>query len=311
MIPAADIAAHVPRTDSHGASLLVVDDDPLSLELLRGYLEPTGYRLEFATDGEQAWRLLCDPARHFDLVITDRSMPHLSGMDLLRRIKGEPRLANVPVIFETAMSHQSDVAEGIAAGVHYYLTKPFNFHLLLAVVKAALADHREREMLVEATRRAAGAICLLQEGSFQLRTPLEARELSSLIAAGTLRPDAVALGLSELLLNAVEHGNLGISYAEKSSLLIAGRLHDELERRLQEAPWRQRRVVVTLARDAGSMQIRITDEGEGFDPAPYLELDPARALDPNGRGIAMARRISFSDLSYEGRGNIAVVTVPL
>ena len=293
------------------ASLLLVDDDPLSLELLQGYLEPVGYSLTIAHDGEEAWRLLCDPQHRFDLVISDRSMPRMNGMELLHRIKGDPRLAELPVIFETALTQQSEIAEGIAAGVHYYLTKPFNFRLLQAVVKAALDDFAERQALTAATRRAAGAISLLTAGRFHLRTPAEARELSSLLAAGAPNPDGVALGLSELLLNAVEHGNLAITYREKSELLIAGGLHDEIERRLGISPWSERTVAVELERGADALRIRIADEGEGFTPAKYLELDPERALDPNGRGIALARQISFASLNYEGCGNVVVATVDL
>lgn len=296
---------------TEAASLLLVDDDPLSLELLHGYLEPAGYQLAATSDGEEAWRLLCDPQRHFDLVVSDRSMPRMDGMELLRRIKDEPRLAGLPVIFETALAHQSDIAEGIAAGVHYYLTKPFNFRLLLAVVKAALDDRAQFQALAAATRRAAGAIHLLQSGRFGLRQPQEARELSSLLAAGTARPDAVALGLSELLLNAIEHGNLAISYQEKSRLLIEGRLPAEISRRLDEPPWCKRSVDVAVEREGSSMRYRIVDQGEGFDPSTYLDLDPGRALDPHGRGIAMARRIAFSHVEYQGKGNVVVATADM
>lgn len=298
-------------TGNSPASLLLVDDDPLSLELLQGYLAPVGYQLTVARNGEEAWGLLCEPQQTFDLVISDRSMPRMNGMELLQRIKGEPRLADIPVIFETALSHQSEVAEGIAAGVHYYLTKPFNFRLLQAVVKAALDDHRQRLSLTLATRRTTGAINLLQDGRFRFRTPQEARELSSLLAAGVPNPDSVALGLSELLLNAVEHGNLGIGYRKKSELLISGQFQEEIQRRLDAAPWSDRMVEVALARDPGTLRIRVEDQGSGFDPADYLAMDPERALDPNGRGIALARQISFASLEFQGKGNVVVATVGL
>lgn len=291
------------------SSLLLVDDDPLSLELLQGYLQTTGYRLTIARDGVEAWDLLSDAANHFDLVISDRSMPRMDGMELLRRIKGEPRLADIPVVFETALAQQSEIAEGIAAGVHYYLTKPFNYRLLLAVVKAALDAHAERAALAAATHRATATFGLMESATFRFRSTGEARELSTLLATMTPTPDSVALGLSELLLNAVEHGNLGISYGEKSQLLIAGGLQDEIRRRLESEPWASRTVAVEVSRGNGSLRFRIADEGEGFDPARYLQLDPERALDPNGRGIAMARQISFSGLEYQGRGNIVVATV--
>ena len=297
--------------DSPPASLLLVDDDPVSLALLQGYLEPVGYRLTLAEDGEVAWRYLCDPEQHFDLVISDRNMPRMSGMDLLQRIKAEERLADLPVIFETALSQQSEIAEGIAAGVLYYLTKPFNFSLLQAVVKASLETAQQRKALIAATRRAAGAMRLVQAARFELRTPGEARELASLLAAGAGNPDAAALGLVELLLNAVEHGNLGISYKAKGELMISGELFPEITRRLASAPWAARRVDVAVERLADSLRLRIEDEGDGFDYSKYLDFDPERALDPNGRGIAMARQISFSRIDYQGKGNVVVADLSL
>jgi DNA-binding response OmpR family regulator len=293
------------------ASLLLVDDDPLSLELLQGYLTPAGYRLTLARDGEEAWRLLGEPGREFDLVVSDRSMPRLNGMDLLRRIQAEPRLADTPVIFETALSDQSDIAEGIAAGVHYYLTKPFNYRLLLAVVKAALDDRAERKAQALAARRSAGALSFLQTAQFSIRAPDEAHELALLLAGLTPNPDASVLGFSELLFNAIEHGNLDIGYREKSELLVEGAFHHEVKRRLNELPWQSRTVDVTLERGVDALVVRIGDQGEGFDPSAYLDLDPARMLDPNGRGIAMARQISFSHLEYLGKGNVVVATVAL
>ncbi len=293
------------------ATLLLVDDDPLSLELLQGYLEPEGYRLTTACDGEEAWKLLDNPQREFDLVVTDRSMPRMDGMELLQRIKAEPRLARMPVIFETALSQQSEIAEGIAAGVHYYLTKPFNFPVLRAVVRAALEDHFERRRFAEAAARTTGAVRMLTAGEFRFRTPEEARELSNLIAAGAPRPDAAVLGLSELLLNAVEHGNLALSYEDKSRLLIEGSLQAELARRLEDAPWKDRVVKVSVSRGDDAMTVHIVDNGAGFDPRKYLNIDPDRALDPNGRGIAMARMISFRQIEYRGRGNEVVATIAL
>ena len=297
--------------NTNTASLLLVDDDPLSLELLQGYLTPEGYRLTLAHDGEEAWQLLREPGREFDLVVSDRSMPRANGMELLRRIKAEPSLADLPVIFETALSDQSDVAEGIAAGVHYYLTKPYNYRLLLAVVRAALDDRFERRSQAIAARRSVGSLNFMQHAQFSLRTPDEAHELALLLAGLTANPDASVLGLSELLLNAIEHGNLGIGYREKSDLLVAGTYHSEVERRLEQQPWRSRTVDVALERRPDALVFRIADQGEGFDPGTFLNLDPARALDPNGRGIAMARRISFSSIEYEGKGNVAVATVAL
>ena len=149
------------------------------------------------------------------------------------------------------------------------------------------------------------------EAVYQIRTLQEAKALAGQLAAAHPDPDRVVIGLTELLVNAVEHGNLGITFREKADLLDRGALQAEIERRLARPDLAARRVCVTLRREAGCISTRIEDEGEGFDWRPYLEVDPERALGPNGNGIAIARGVSFDDLAYHGRGNVVVAVVRL
>jgi anti-sigma regulatory factor (Ser/Thr protein kinase) len=149
------------------------------------------------------------------------------------------------------------------------------------------------------------------ETRYQIRTLHEAKELANLLAAAHPDPDRVVVGLTELLVNAVEHGNLGITYAEKASLLGHGDFHAEIERRLALPELASRRVKVTLRRAPGSLSTWIEDEGDGFDWSPYNDYDPERALDPNGHGIAIARGVSFDEVTYHGRGNVVVARVAL
>ena len=151
----------------------------------------------------------------------------------------------------------------------------------------------------------------MDEVGYQIRTLQEARDLAHALAEAHPDPDRVVIGLTELLVNAVEHGNLGITYEEKADLLERGAFDAEIERRLALPELAARRVRVTLRRDPEGIVTRIEDEGEGFDWHPYLDREPDsdRALDNNGHGIAIARGMSFDDLSYDGRGNVVVALV--
>ena len=148
------------------------------------------------------------------------------------------------------------------------------------------------------------------EAVYEIRTLQEAKALAAQLAAAHPDPDRVVIGLTELLVNAVEHGNLGITFGEKAELLERGALQAEIERRLARPDLAARRVRVTLRREAGCVSTRIEDEGEGFSFRPYLEVDPERALGENGNGIVIAR-MSFDDLAYHGRGNVVVAVVRL
>jgi anti-sigma regulatory factor (Ser/Thr protein kinase) len=147
--------------------------------------------------------------------------------------------------------------------------------------------------------------------SYEIRTLLEAKALATALAAAYPDPERVVIGLTELLVNAVEHGNLGISFHEKAELLDRGAWQEEIERRLGLPELAGRRVRVTLVRADGEITATIRDEGDGFDWRPYLDPDPERVLDANGHGIAIARGVCFDDVAYQGKGNVVVATVRL
>ena len=139
----------------------------------------------------------------------------------------------------------------------------------------------------------------------------EARNLAELLAYAFPDPLRTKLGLTELLVNGVEHGNLEISYAEKSSLLKAGRLDAEIARRLALQENLQKRVRVSMDRKETELEVEIVDAGKGFDWRRYLALDSERLDDSHGRGIAMSKSISFDRLEFRNSGNHVIVSSQL
>jgi DNA-binding response OmpR family regulator len=282
--------------------ILLVEDDEIARGLIHDILKDAGYAIVDAEDGGSARRILAGEAV-FDCILLDRGLPDCDGILLLREFRGDPRLADVPVVMETARGDTEAVTEGIAAGAQYYLTKPIQRPLLLAVVEAAITGAREAAALRIGLREATQAIALLARATFRLRTLGEAREVARTLASLCPDPQGAVLTLQELLINAVEHGNLAISYSEKTALVLEGQWNDEIERRLRDPVLGARWVTVDLVRSAGETAVTIADEGTGFDWNPYLELSTERAFDPNGRGIAMARLSGAGRLEYQGRGN--------
>ncbi|HFE48026.1 MAG TPA: ATP-binding protein, partial [Chromatiaceae bacterium] len=152
---------------------------------------------------------------------------------------------------------------------------------------------------------------MMRRASFQIRTVDESRDLATMLANACPDPNRSVVGLLELLLNAVEHGNLGITYAEKSRLREQGTWEQEIERRLRTPGYAERWVDVGFTRDDNAVEIHIKDQGEGFEWEKYLDFDPERAFDSHGRGIAMSRMMSFDEMAYQGRGNEVIVKVYL
>jgi DNA-binding response OmpR family regulator/anti-sigma regulatory factor (Ser/Thr protein kinase) len=291
--------------------VLVVDDDPMSVELILEHLEGPGYAITTAGDGLEAWEILQERPEDFDVVLLDRMMPRMDGMEVLTRIKSDARLKPLPVIMQTAVADRPEIIRGIDAGAYYYLTKPFEGEVLESMVRAAAYDYdRYRELLTEVHEQAA-ILTLLSYGVFEYRTLEEATALGTYLANACPDPERVVLGLNELLMNAVEHGNLEISYEEKSRLHMAGKWRDEIERRLESKEYGDRHVTVRFEREADRVTVSIRDQGPGFDPAPYLEIDPTRVFDSHGRGIAIANLLSFDSLRYRDSGREAVAAVNL
>jgi len=291
------------------ARVLVVDDDPFALELILEYMEGSGFDLRTACDGAEAWEILNAEADQFDVVLLDRVMPRMGGMELLERIKDSESMASMPVIMQTSASDRQEIVEGINAGAYYYLIKPFEGEILVSMVGAAVSDHNRFRALQDEVKKSAGMLGLMRTGTFEYRTPDEATDLGGFLANACPDPERVVIGLSELLINAVEHGNLEISYAEKSELNRSGTWSEEIERRLATPEYRERTARVQLDRDAGGIKIAILDQGPGFDPRPYLQIDPTRVFDSHGRGIAIANLLSFDSLEYRRGGREVVATL--
>jgi CheY-like chemotaxis protein/anti-sigma regulatory factor (Ser/Thr protein kinase) len=308
--------------------LLVVDDEPLNQEIIAEYLDDSPYSLQTADDGAIAWSILESQPKSFDAVLLDRMMPNMDGIEVIERMKKHPELRGVPVIMQTAAAAKDDVVSGLQAGAYYYLTKPFEEGVLRSIVDAAVEDYRRHCSLVEQLQTRDGVLHMIQSVELSIRTLDDARNTAtfiadacpqpervvmgfSFIADACPQPERVVMGFSELLVNGVEHGNLQISYADKSRLNSAGEWEGEIQRRLADPAHAHKRVKVEYRRTSDKVTVRITDEGNGFEWQRYLEMDSTRAFDSHGRGIAMARMLSFDKVTYLGSGNQVEVEVNL
>jgi CheY-like chemotaxis protein/anti-sigma regulatory factor (Ser/Thr protein kinase) len=289
--------------------VLLVEDDPGLREALAEILSSAEMDVVGAADGEEALALLKTTPVVFDTVVTDRLMPKMGGLELLRDIKTRRELALLPVVILTVAAEPHQMVEGIDAGAYAYIPKPVDADVLISIVRSAAADWRHVQELNRHIRSDADTLTLAEFARFSYRSPDQAMGLGVLLAKACPEPDRVVMGLSELLVNAIEHGNLEIGYDEKSRLLQSHGWQDEIERRLALPEFAGRVATVELDRSEDRLIFTISDEGSGFEPEPYLEIDPARVLDAHGRGIAMARLLSFDDLRYEDGGRRAVATV--
>jgi two-component system alkaline phosphatase synthesis response regulator PhoP len=118
-------------------TILVVDDEPHIVEVVCDYLKQAGYRVLSAGDGQMA--LTVARHEHPDLVVLDLMLPGgLDGLDVCRRLRRDPALADVPIIMLTARTEETDRLIGLELGADDYVTKPFSPREVVARVRAVL-----------------------------------------------------------------------------------------------------------------------------------------------------------------------------
>jgi PAS domain S-box-containing protein len=136
-------------------SILLVDDDPTNLQLLRATLARTGAELVLARSGEEA--LEAARAAHPALVLLDVMMPGIDGFETCRRLKADPSVADAAVIFLSALDDSRDKVQGLSLGAVDYIAKPFQPQEVLARVQTHLTIQRLRAELAERNRQLAAA----------------------------------------------------------------------------------------------------------------------------------------------------------
>lgn len=291
-------------------NLLVVDDEPMNLEIICDHLEDGPFNITTAENGQEALNHLNHSDQAIDLIILDRMMPVMNGMELLNHLKGNPKFSGIHVIMQTAAATPDQIRDGLKAGCYYYLTKPYNPNALNSIINSALADLAAKRSLSDELKQIP-AIPKTEYADYQFTTLEETHKLALLLASQCPEPATAVMGISELLINAIEHGNLGISYQEKTLLKRSDSWQDEIARRLQLPEYKHKKATVSFKRDSDALTFTITDEGEGFDWTSYMEFDPRRSFDPNGRGIAMAKTLTFSQIDYIGKGNQLIAKIRL
>jgi DNA-binding response OmpR family regulator len=168
--------------NSTKATILIVDDEPINLDIIRAHLENDNYELLMASNGHEAWSMLEAAPARFDVIILDRMMPGMDGMQLLSNIKDSDLLEHVPVVMQTAKAESRDIVEGINAGAYYYLTKPYEGDVLKTIVRSAVNDRLHEKSLHESLREGRQIFHLMTFARFKIHNLRECNLVASQVA---------------------------------------------------------------------------------------------------------------------------------
>ncbi|MES9846245.1 MAG: response regulator, partial [Candidatus Sedimenticola sp. 6PFRAG5] len=131
--------------NTYGQSILVVDDIPDNIEVLRGVLKPN-YTVMAAINGEKALEIARSDSRP-DMILLDVMMPGMDGYDVCRKLKEDPKTAGIPVIFITAKDEIENEELGFDLGAVDYITKPIRPRIVLSRVKTHIALYDQNRVL--------------------------------------------------------------------------------------------------------------------------------------------------------------------
>lgn len=120
--------------------ILIIDDEMHIVELLKFNIENNGYKVDFSYDGFDGYL----KTKEFkpDLILLDWMLPNISGIDLLKKIRSDKELENIPVIMLTAKNMEEDKLEGLNIGADDYITKPFSIKEVLARITSVLRRYK-------------------------------------------------------------------------------------------------------------------------------------------------------------------------
>lgn len=271
---------------------------------IEAMLTHAGYQVVVAVNGRKAWQYLqCNPGA-VDLVLLDPQLQDIPAESLIEQIKGDKTFTHLPILlYGSAPQKKEQIVQFMMQGAFHYLIAPTDQTVFSRLIDIALQEKKRSIHMIQEMRKNQRSMGCMDYCRFHYHTVKEARNLAYLLASAFPKPEEVIIGLADLLINAVEHGNLEIDFQTKSQLLQQGKLEQEIEMRLHHREYETRNVWVTYERTPERISITIEDEGKGFDWQSYNSINPERAATSDGRAVSVARFLCFDTLEYMGTGN--------
>jgi CheY-like chemotaxis protein/anti-sigma regulatory factor (Ser/Thr protein kinase) len=280
--------------------VLVVDDQEALRSLLARLLEREGFDPVEAENGAQAVEMYKSEAPL--VVVSDIMMPKMDGLTLLNEIRRIDR--NATVILMTGQGNEDVLLKALRGGATNFFKKPFNVRELIDEIRKVV------EFRLEAARSSLFSPLMVEETKHFVM-PRADSPFFPIINQITLQLPCLLpqedilnlkIGIEEVITNAIEHGNLGISFDEKSRAIQEGRLAELIADKGRESDAAGRAVHITSRLSPALFEIAIRDDGHGFNWRTLPAVEPENLLAFNGRGIFLTK-IYFDEVTYNDSGN--------
>jgi CheY-like chemotaxis protein/anti-sigma regulatory factor (Ser/Thr protein kinase) len=277
--------------------VLVIEDESALRSMLADGLEQRGHEVLLAHDGRDGLRVF--EKERPDIVLTDLRMPGKRGIEVLRHIKTIQPEAKVVIM--TGYGSEETAIEALRGGAINYLKKPFTFRDLYEVIEK-IANLKNREVNTEFVHEETKRIVMGNEID-RVWSVVNQLIICAENVCGKKKTEELGLGLYEIIVNAIEHGNLAITFEEKCAAIKHNAYETLLRERVSDPAYSTRQVTIDYRMIPGELHYTVADEGSGFDwqnlVHPDLSRDP---LAPCGRGLFLAR-IYLDRMEFNKKGN--------
>lgn len=294
---------------------LFIDDDEnmiiLFKTLLIKYVPQNNYQIDLAFSAEDALEKYRN--NKYDIVFTDLQMPQKNGFELIKDIKVINPAAFVVVI--TGYGSEDIAVESLKQGAISYLKKPVRIEdLKECISRIENLNKLSQKSILSSSRNYDQYI---DRSIINYKLPnIIYYELTDFINSVLFPYEAILsnivnikMGLFEILVNAIEHGNLGITSEQKEYLLSSSKWEDEFRILIQSPLARQTFITVEITLEKNQLSITVEDQGNGFDVSRVSEklenAQPSTSL--SGRGIIMTKYY-FDRVVYNNKGNSVTIT---
>ena len=279
--------------------ILLIDNRPQHNCAIHNSLADMGYSVTISRTADNALAYLKRHPQAIKALLWHLD-PTPAAVELIKQVENIRQQTHLPfVLVGQGMGHQH-IRAALAGGAALVMSEPYHTLTLQRLLTHILADNDYYTL--HAAFRRTPAPTGVRRARFDLKSPEEARFLANLFAMCYPDPAKAALGLHELMMNAVEHGLLGFNFEAKNKLLINGTWADTLYAAVGNNTDPQTHAIAELDITPEGISTLITDPGKGFDWHPYTTFDEARLNSPNGRGIATACQYSFDSLVFTDGG---------
>lgn len=243
---------------------------------------------------------------HIQALLLDMGHP-TEDLTRINNALGEEFLAAAGPIVLVGAEEKATDAETLSEIINSsrYIDQSHGAEALFATVSAEIEEYMLRRSVRVAVETAEISVSDMDTASYRFRTREEAKRIATILASACDEPGAIAIGLTELMVNAVEHGCLDIGHEEKGDLIEKGRLADEIKHRRTQAPYADRFVQIDFKRTPSQISFRIKDPGKGFDHQAFVGRPQDGHTKKHGRGLTMACSC-FDELTFLGNGNEAL-----